>query len=93
MSIKERLGGSGLVSKTSLQSNQTMTFEVRQGASIYVQKNDLDFDLLQGALENGKFPNSGELLRYAKIHRWRTMRSPNDPAHAYRLRGLRALMR
>ena len=88
MSIKERLSVSGIIEKTSVQpSTQTTTFRVQQGASIYVQENDLDFEILHGALRNGKFPNSDRLLDYVKANRWKTMRHPDDPAHAYRLRG------
>ena len=88
MSIKERLIASGVVGTTSIQrSNQTMTCTVQPGASIYVQKNDRDFDILQGALKRDKFPNSGELLRYVKTHHHQTMRRHDDRMHAYRLQG------
>ena len=88
MSIKERLSVSGIIEKTRVQrSNQTMTFTVQQGASIYVQKNDLDFEILHRALRNGKFPNSDRLLDYVKANCLKTIRHPDDPAHAYRLRG------
>ena len=89
MSIKERLSKSGIIEETSVQrSTKTTTFRVQQGASIYVQKNDLDFDILEGALRNGKFPNSDRLLDYVKANLWKTMRHPDSPMHAYRLRGV-----
>ena len=88
MSIKERLRESGIIEKISVQpSTQTTTFRVQQGASIYVQENDLDFDIYKGALRNGRFPNSDRLLDYVKANRWKTMRHPDGPMHAYRLRG------
>ena len=88
MSVRQRLADSGIIEKATVQqSTGTVTCTVQTGASIYVQRNDHDFEVLHRALSNGKFPNSAELLAYAKENHWKTIRNPSSPLLAYRLGG------
>ena len=90
MSVTQPLRESGLFGERPPQANGSVCFTMRGadgGASIYVKKNDSQFEIVERPLSNGTFPNSRRLHAYLRHHRRRMIRGENDPNRAFQLDG------
>ncbi len=90
MSVMRLLRESHVFDERPPQANGSVCFTVRRvdgGASIYVKKNDYQFEIMERPLLNGTFPHSRQLHYFVQLHRRRMVRSSGDPNRAFQLDG------
>ena len=92
MSAMQQLRDSGLFEERPPQpSNESVCFQVleganpRYGASVYVVRNESEFHIRVGALENNRFPNNQRLHDFVVEHQHGTGHGEENSAYAYRL--------
>ena len=90
VSVRGALRESGLFDERDPQSHGTVCFTVRQWerASIYVQRNDRKFEILESALDKSKrFPGNPQLVSFVHDSKIGYTRREGDPSRAYALDG------
>ena len=91
MSAIQQLIDSGIFEELSRQANGTVRFGVleegnpRRGATVYFVRNESEFHIRVGALENNRFPNNQRSYDFVVEHQQGTAHGEENSAYAYRL--------